>query len=91
MSKFENDNKLIKVNGYLKFKLLDVLMANGITKYKLSKMTGIRYDTICNYCSGKVTLLNKEYINIFCSILNCQVSDIIEYIPNKKNISIYKK
>ena len=81
MSKFENDNKLIKVNGYLKFKLLDVLMANGITKYKLSKMTGIRYDTICNYCSGKVTLSNKEYINIFCNILNCQVSDIIEYVP----------
>lgn len=82
MSKFENDNKLINVNGFIKFKLADTLHTNGITKYKLSKMTGIRYDTICNYCSGKVTLLNKEYINIFCSILNCQVSDIIEYVPN---------
>lgn len=60
MSKFENDNKLIKVNGDIKFKLLDVLKANNITRYKLSKMTGIRYDTICNYCSGNVTLLNRE-------------------------------
>lgn len=83
MSKFENDNKLIKVNGDIKFKLLDVLKANGITRYKLSKMTRIRYDTICNYCSGNVTLLNREYIKIFCEVLDCQVSDIIEYVPKK--------
>ena len=84
MSKFENDNTLIKVYGDIKFKLLDVLKANNITRYKLSKITGIRYDTICNYCSGNVTLLNKEYIKIFCEVLDCQVSDIIEYVPNKK-------
>ena len=79
MNKFENDNKLIKVKGNMKFKLLDVIEKNGITRYKLSKITGIRYDTICNYCSGNVTLLNKEYLKIFCDVLNCQVSDIIEY------------
>ena len=84
MSKFENDDKLIKVHGDIKFKLLDVLNANNITRYKLSKITGIRYDTICNYCSGNVTLLNREYIKIFCEVLDCQVSDIIEYVPNKK-------
>lgn len=82
MSKFENDNTLIKVYGDIKFKLLDVLKSNNITRYKLSKITGIRYDTICNYCSGNVTLLNKEYLKIFCDVLDCQISDIIEYIPN---------
>lgn len=84
MNKFENDSKLIKVNGYINFKLLDVLKANNITRYKLSRISGIRYDTICNYCKGDITLLNKEYIKILCSILNCNVSDLIEYIPNKK-------
>lgn len=84
MSKFENDDKLIKVHGDIKFKLLDVLKSNNITRYKLSQITGIRYDTICNYCSGKVTLLNKEYLKIFCDVLNCQISDIIEYVPNNK-------
>lgn len=79
MSKFENDNNIIKVNGNIAFKLLEVLNKNNMTRYKLSKITGIRYDTICNYCSGNVTLLNKEYIKIFCNVLNCQVSDIIEY------------
>lgn len=79
MSKFENDNKLIKVKGEIQFKLMEVLKERDITRYKLSKLTGIRYDTICNYCSGKVTLLNKEYLKIFWDVLNCQISDIIEY------------
>lgn len=79
MSKFENDNKLIKVKGEIQFKLMEVLKERDITRYKLSKLTGIRYDTICNYFSGKVTLLNKEYLKIFCDVLNCQISDIIEY------------
>jgi len=79
MNKFENDSKLIKVHGNIKFKLLEVLKKNDLTRYKLSKITGIRYDTICNYCTGNITLLNKEYLKIFCEVLNCQISDIIEY------------
>ena len=49
----------------------------------LSKITGIRYDTICKYCSGNITLLNEEYLKIFCDVLDCQISDIIEYVPKK--------
>ncbi len=79
MSKFENDEKLIKTNGSIEFKLLDVLNKNNITRYRLSKITGIRYDTICNYCSGNVSLINKEYLKIFCDVLNCNIEDIIEY------------
>lgn len=82
MSKFDTNNvgnNLIKVNGNIIFKLKDVLDSRGITRYKLSTLTNIRYDTICNYCSGKVTLMNLEYIKIFCSILDCKVEDIIEY------------
>ena len=31
MSKFENDNKLIKVNGDIKFKLLDCILSDALT------------------------------------------------------------
>lgn len=79
MSKFENDNKLFKATGKIKIKLIDVLKCKNITRYKLSQITGIRYDTICNYCSNNVTLINKEYLKIFCDILECNVEDIIEY------------
>jgi putative transcriptional regulator len=82
MSKFDIDtvgNNLIKVDGKIIFKLQSILDKMNITKYKLSKITNIRYDTICNYCKGNVTLLNIEYLKIFCNVLNCKVEDIIEY------------
>ena len=82
MSKFETNNignNLIKVNGNILFKLQDVLDRRKITKYKLSRITNIRYDTICNYCKGNVALINVEYLKIFCSVLECKIEDIIEY------------
>ena len=82
MSKFDLDNignNLIKVDGNVIFKLEDILKKNNITKYRLSRITNIRYDTICNYCKGNVTLINIEYLKIFCNVLNCNIDDIMEY------------
>lgn len=82
MSKFDLDNignNLIRVDGEIIFKLQEVLDKNNITKYKLSRITNIRYDTICNYCKGNVTLINAEYLKIFCNVLNCSIDEIIEY------------
>lgn len=87
MSKFDMDNignNLIKVEGSIVFKLQQVLDNRNITKYKLSRLTNIRYDTICNYCKGNVTLINVEYLKIFCSILNCNIKDLIEF--ENKNV-----
>ena len=82
MSKFDKNaigNNLIKVDGKIEFKLQSVLDKKNMSKYKLSRITNIRYDTICNYCNGKVTLINVEYLKIFCNVLNCKIEDIIEY------------
>lgn len=82
MSKFDTNavgNNLIKVDGNIIFKLQEVIDSRGMTRYQLSRITNIRYDTICNYCKGKVTLMNMEYLKIFCNILNCKIEDIIEY------------
>ena len=82
MSKFENaaGNTLIEVDGDIIIKLEEVIdRTEGMNKYRLSKMTGIRYDTICNYCKNTVTLINKEYLKIFCCVLHCEIEDIIEY------------
>ena len=84
MSKFDSDsigNCLFKPSGNIRFKLQEAIDNSNITKYKLSRITNIRYDTICNYCKGDVTLINTEYLKIFCEILNCKIEDIIEFIP----------
>jgi len=82
MSKFDDEsigNYLLKVDGNIIFKLQEILARREISKYKLSRITNIRYDTICNYCKGSVTLINVEYLKIFCNVLKCNVGDIIEF------------
>ncbi|MCX4302818.1 MAG: helix-turn-helix transcriptional regulator [Clostridia bacterium] len=90
MSKFENNiigNNLFQVNGYIKFHLLELLEKKHITRYALSRITNIRYDTICNYCSSNVTLINAEYLKIFCTILDCNIGDIMTFEKIEKNTS----
>lgn len=82
MSKFDTNvpgNIIMKANGNLEFHLLDILNSKKMTRYSLSKITGIRFDTICNYCKGDVTLINAEYLKIFCDVLDCNISDLITY------------
>ena len=82
MSKLENGigSTIINVSGEIEIKLEEIInRTEGMNKYRLSKLTGIRYDTICNYCKNTVTLINKEYLKIFCDVLDCKIEDIIEY------------
>ena len=83
MSKLEKGlgNTIIETDGEIIIKLEEVINnTKGMTKYSLSKLTGIRYYTICSYCKNQVTLINKEYLKIFCNVLDCKIEDIIEYV-----------
>ncbi len=50
----------------------------------LSQMTGIRPNTISDIYNEMVERINLEQLDRICEALDCQVEDIIEYIPNKK-------
>lgn len=91
MSKFDNTiigSNLPPVNGNIKFHLLELLKEKNITRYALSRRTNIRYDTICNYCNSNVTLINVEYLKIFCTILDCNIEDIMTFEKIEEKTSI---
>ena len=52
----------------------------GITRYELSKRTGIVYHTIDSYYKNQVVRYDSYILNKFCEALDCEVSDIIEYV-----------
>lgn len=52
----------------------------NISRYELSKRTGIQYQIIDNYYKNKVKRYDSFVLERICIALNCEVKDIIEFI-----------
>lgn len=64
---------------------LDKLMKNkNATNYVLNTNTNIRFQTIQSLRDNTATRIDFKVLAKLCYSLNCNVADIIEYVPNKK-------
>lgn len=54
----------------------------NITRYELSKKTGINYQIIDNYYKNKVKRYDSFVLDRICEALQCSVAEIIEYTDN---------
>ena len=55
------------------------LEKQGITRYELSKRTGIRFQIIDNYYKNKVVRYDSDILNRICIALSCDISDILKF------------
>lgn len=59
---------------------LDVYLAKkGITRYQLSKDTGIKFQIIDNYYKNKVVRYDSDVLDRICKALDCSITDIVHY------------
>ena len=58
------------------------LSQRNISRYELSKRTGIQYQIIDNYYKNKVKRYDSYVLERVCSALDCEISDIIEIVDN---------
>lgn len=56
------------------------LDSNGITRYELSKRTGIRFQIIDNYYKNKVVRYDSDVLDRICRALDCDITELIEYV-----------
>ncbi|MGYP005785355977 len=61
-----------------------ILTEMKITRYELSKRTGIRYQIIDNYYKNYVKRYDSYILDKICVALNCGISDLIEYKQDEK-------
>ena len=55
-----------------------------ITITEVAKSTGMSASTISNLYNEKVKRLDFDTLEKLCEFFNCNIEDIIEYIPDKK-------
>jgi putative transcriptional regulator len=68
----------------LKFNLRKLLFDRNMNMSDLHRKSGVDYNTIFSYNHGLAKRLNIKDIIRICDTLGCSLSDLIEYIPDKK-------
>jgi putative transcriptional regulator len=64
--------------------LSKLLGIRKMTRYELSKRTGIRTTTISEYYHELIERITIDHLDKICEALNCKLSDLMEYIPKEK-------
>ena len=68
----------------IRIKLSRKLGEKRITQATLARMTGIRPTTISDLYNEMAARVGLEQLDKICEALDCPISDILEYVPNKK-------
>lgn len=64
----------------IKFKVKVILAQKEMTQRDLAEATGIRPPTVSAICTGKIKEIPVSALDKICKALECQPSDIMEYI-----------
>ena len=69
--------------GTIKIHLEELIEESGISKNKLSHRAEMQRTQLNSYCNGTVTRLDVAVLARLCTVLRCDISDLLEYVPPK--------
>ena len=67
----------------IKIKLSDLLGKNKMTQKALANITHIRPATISKMYYEETKRVDIDQLNRICQAFNCEISDLLEYIPEE--------
>lgn len=75
-------NTVVRLSEYGKIKIRfnEIMDRRGITRNRLANLTGVRFEVIDRFYKGKVERLDLDILARVCFVLNCKVSDVLEFV-----------
>lgn len=67
--------------GTIRIKLDELIEKSGISKNKLSHKAEMQGTQLNNYCNNQITRLDIDVLARICTVLNCSISDLLEFVP----------
>lgn len=67
--------------GTLKINLEQLIEQANMSKNKLSHLAEMQRPQINKYCNNTITRLDVEVLAKICTVLNCQIGDLLEFVP----------
>lgn len=71
--------------GRIQIHLLRLIEEKGISKNKLSHRAEMQRTQINHYCNNTITRLDTDVLVRLCTVLECQIGDLLEFIPAGKD------
>ncbi len=68
----------------VRIKLLDMIQMRGISKNKLSQRAEMQRTQLNNYCNNTIARLDVDVLGRLCTVLECEIGDILEFIPPER-------
>ena len=70
--------------GTIRIKLAELIQKAGISKNKLSHRAEMQRSQINHYCNNEITRLDIDVLARICTVLDCRIEDLLEFIPPEK-------
>ena len=67
--------------GHIELRLREVLERRRLTRGALARAIGVRFEVINRWCGGSVEKLDLDVLARICCVLDCQISDLLVYLP----------
>ncbi len=68
--------------GTIRVKLDELLKESGLSKKNmLSHRAEMQRTQINNYCRNQITRLDIDVLARLCTVLNCEIGDLLEFVP----------
>ena len=70
--------------GRLEITLEEFMVKHNISKNKLSQMAKLQRTQLNLYCNNRVSRLDMNVLARICDALQCEIAEILHYIPEKE-------
>lgn len=75
----------MRLCGEIRIKLAEIMDEKGISMNQLSFRTEMQRTQLRNYRDNKIQRLDIDILKRLCYVLECDLEDIVEYIPPSKH------
>ena len=67
--------------GTIKINLSKLMEKSGLSKNKLSQRAEMQRTQLNHYCNNTVTRLDIDVLARLCTVLECEIRDLLEFVP----------
>ena len=67
--------------GTVVIHLDELIKKSGISKNKLCHRAELQRTQLNNYCNNNISRLDLDVLARICTVLNCEIGDLLKFVP----------